>query len=82
MTETKNLQSLGRAAGVFQKDPRVIKTAIAAVQAERAYTAGEKIPREAVAEFILNGVPYFLANDVIDAITWLAKNEAKKAADQ
>jgi hypothetical protein len=75
----QDLMSLGHAAGTFQRDPRAIRAALAVVQAEAAYAAGEPIPHEAVPPLILNGVAYFAADEVVKAIGWLAENDAKEA---
>ena len=61
-----DLQSLGHAAGTYQQNPRIIEVGLRAVKAK--------------AEFSLNGVKYFRSDDVIEAIAFLAKIEAEKAA--
>jgi hypothetical protein len=73
-----NLQSLGHAAGIFQQDPRTIQAALVCVQAEKAEKAGQPISGEAKPALSLNGVAYFDADEIIDAIAWLAKRDAQK----
>ena len=40
MSEPQNLQSLGHAAGIFQKDPRIIANAIIVIEAEKYGAVG------------------------------------------
>ena len=74
-----DLQSLGYVAGIYQRDPRIIKSALAVVQAESAAKAGQPIPHEAQPSLILNGLSYFQADEVVSAIGWLAERDAEKA---
>jgi hypothetical protein len=73
-----DLESLGHAAATFQRDPRLIANALWAVQAEAAAAAARPIPHEATPTLRLNGIPYFLADEVVAAIGWMAKNDAEK----
>ena len=75
-----DLQTLGYAAATFQRDPRTITAALAVVQAVRAGAAGEPIPRQAQPSMVLNGKRYFHSDEIVDAITWLTKNEAENVA--
>ena len=73
------LESLGHAAATYQRDPRLIKFALKVVQAEAALAAGKPIPGTATPALVLNGVPYFQADEIVAAIGWLAENDAKEA---
>ena len=65
-----NLESLGHAAGVYQRDPRLIKAGLQVVQGKY----------EAVPALTLNGIAYFHVNEIVSAIGWLASNDARAAA--
>ena len=77
-----DLQTLGFAAATFQRDPRTIEAGIRAVQVERAGEAGKPIPHNAQPAMVLNGKRYFLSDEIIAAVTWLAKNEAEKLQEE
>ena len=74
------LESLGYAAGNFQRHPKAIRAALRAVQAEAAYAEVKPIPHEAVPALTLNAIEYFLADEIAKAIGWLAENDAQAAA--
>ena len=77
-----DLQTLGFAAATFQRDPRIIEAGIRAVQVERAVEAGKPIPRNAQPAMILNGKRYFLSDEIIAAVTWLAECEAEELQEE
>jgi hypothetical protein len=62
-----DLQSLGHAAATFQTDPRIIRVALKAVQ-------GKSEPEPAL---ILNGLKYFKADEIVEAIKWIAEHDAR-----
>ena len=74
-----DLQSLGHAAAMYQRDPRVIRSALAVVQAEKAAAAGTDIPHEATPVLTLNGVQYFAADEIVAALGWLTQRDAEKS---
>ena len=59
-----DLHSLGHAAGMYQRHPKIIAIGLLAVKAK--------------AEVSLNGVQYFRAEYIADAITFLVKQESEK----
>ena len=71
------LQSLGHAAGMFQRSPKLIAVGLKLAAAERSAITGEPMQEQA-AELILNGVPYYPAADIVDAITALARHDAEQ----
>jgi hypothetical protein len=71
------LLSIGHAAGLYQKSPKIIKAAIRVVQLKRAGAVGDPLPREAQPQLVLNDVDYYNVADVTDAIGWLAEEAAK-----
>ena len=73
-----DLQTLNFAAGMYQRDPRLLEAAIAATQAEQAVLAGTPRSPDAVPELILNGKRYYRSDDVIEAVTWLARHDAEE----
>ena len=66
----QNLQTVGYAAALYQRDPRAIENALTAVQV--------KSPAEAA--LTLNGLRYFSADDIAAAIGWIAEHAARHAA--
>lgn len=76
-----DLQSLGHAAATYQRDPRVIESALHAVQADLAAAVGAPIPREAQPALTLNGLPYFHTNHIAAAIAWLVERETREAKE-
>jgi len=77
-----DLQSLGHAAATYQRDPRIIKSALAVVQAKSSLAANKPIPQEARPTLTLNGVAYFEANEIVKAIGLLAESDAQKAREK
>ena len=78
-TEKVELQSLAFAAATFQKDPRLIEVSIAAIQTERAVVAGTPQSRQATPAMILINKRYYHTDEIVDAITWLARHDAEQA---
>lgn len=76
-----DLQSLGHAAGMYQRSPREIEAAIAVVQAEAAMAANKPIPHTATPALRLNGIAYYPADEIAKAVAWLAVREAEKRAE-
>ncbi len=77
-----DLQTTGYAAGLYQRDPRAIESAIVVVQAERALAAGEPIPHAAQPAMILNGKRYYATDEITAAIGELARHDAEKAVEK
>lgn len=73
-----DLQSLGHAAGMYQRSPREISAAIVAVQATDAEEAGKRPARVALPALTLNGVAYFESDMIARAIAWLAEREVSR----
>ena len=73
----KSLVSLGHAAALYQRDPRELLAALAVVQAEEAYHDGLPIRQTARPALELNGVAFFVADEVARAVGWLAESDAK-----
>jgi hypothetical protein len=71
-----DLQSLGDAAAMYQRDPRELAAALAVVQAQTAAALGGPVSTRAVPMLVLNGVPYFKSSDVAEAAAWLARHDA------
>ena len=71
------LQSLAFACATFQRDPRLLEAAIAAIQAERAIVAGTPRHHEAVPAMVLNDKRYYRSDEIIDAVTWLSRHDAE-----
>jgi hypothetical protein len=64
-----NLESLGHAAGTYQRSPSEIRLALCAIKSAPALT--------------LNEIDYYQANDVVRAVKWLdCQNEKPKTKDQ
>ena len=76
-----DLQTLGNAAALYQRDPRIIETALDAVAAQRALAAKRPIPQRAAPVLRLNGIPYYTSAEISDAINFLQKLDAKKQAE-
>ena len=62
-----NLQTLGHAAAIFQRDPRLIEVALRAIGAKP--------------KLVLNGIAHYLADEVVAAIAWLAEHDARQALE-
>lgn len=76
-----DLETLGHAASVYQRDPREIEAALAVVQAEAALAAGSPIPQRARPTLRLNGLSYFDTDDIALAIAWLVEHAANQTAE-
>jgi len=75
--ETLYLESLGHAAGTYQRDPREIAFAVLMVQLEKAQAAGREFPSsEAIPALRLNDVAYYYTDEIADAIRWLSNFDA------
>jgi len=74
-----NLQSLGHAAGLYQRDPRELAAMLPAVQAQAAAAAGKPVSREATPALRLNGIAYYEADEIIAAVALLARLDAERA---
>ena len=77
----QDLQSLGHAAGTFQKDPKLIAIGLKLAAAETAARTGERI-RKPEPPLVLNGVSYYPAAEVVAAIAALAKLDAEKLQEE
>jgi hypothetical protein len=73
-----DLQTLGHAAAIYQRDPREIEAALLVVQAETAAAAGDPIPQRARPALRLNGLAYFVAAEIVAAVRWLAGREQQE----
>jgi hypothetical protein len=63
-----NLESLGHAAGTYQRSPQEIKLSLCARRAAPALT--------------LNEIDYYQADDIVKAVRWLdCQNEKPKAEE-
>lgn len=76
-----DLETLGHAAGVYQRHPRELESALAVVQAEAAMQRGEPIPHTAVPVFRLNAVAYFHAEQLLAAAQWLTARDLERAKE-
>ena len=76
-----DLQTVGFAAATYQRDMRLFEPAIHAVQAEKALASKQPIPQKAVPALTLNGLRYFFSDEVVAAVGFLSKLDAKKKAE-
>ncbi len=81
MENTKELQSLGHAAGMYQQSPKLIAAGLKLAAVEKASTNGEPI-RDVQPALMLNGVSYYPAADIVGAIAALARYDAEKLQEE
>lgn len=62
-----DLQTSGFAAGIYQRDPQLIETALRVIEAEP--------------QLVLNGVGYFRSDQMVEAVRAIERNEAEKNHD-